>query len=79
MDLGLHGKVALVAGGSSGLGLAIAGELAAEGARVSIGARDETRLARALATLPGDGHTSFVVDVRDRSAVQAWVDHTIAT
>lgn len=77
MDLGLDGKVAMVGGGSSGLGLAVARELAAEGARVSIGARDPDRLDAALADLPGDGHTSFAVDVRDPAAVQAWVDHTV--
>ncbi len=49
MDLGLDGKVALVAGGSSGIGLAIAKELAAEGAHVAIGARDPDRLKLAAA------------------------------
>ncbi len=47
MDLGLENKVALVAGGSSGFGLATAMELAAEGAHVAIGARDPERLAAA--------------------------------
>jgi 3-oxoacyl-[acyl-carrier protein] reductase len=47
VDLGLENKVALVAGGSSGLGLAMAKELAAEGAHVAIGARDHSRLAAA--------------------------------
>ena len=79
MDLGLDDKVALVAGGSSGLGLAVAHELAAEGARVSLGARDPERLATAVEQLPGSGHTSFVVDVLDPEAVQAWIDHTVAT
>lgn len=78
MDLGLRGKVAMVAGGSSGLGLAVARELASEGARVSIGARDRDRLSAALAQLPGDGHMSFGVDARDDEAVQAWADATAA-
>src|SRR5205823_6540186 len=39
MDLGLKGRVALVAGGSEGIGKAIASELAREGARVAICAR----------------------------------------
>lgn len=78
MDFGLHGKVAIVAGGSSGLGLAVARELAAEGARVSIGARDPQRLEAALGDMPGEGHTAFALDVRDADAVQAWVDHTVA-
>jgi len=36
MDLGLKGKVALVAGGSQGLGLAVAMDFAREGAKVAI-------------------------------------------
>lgn len=79
MDFGLHGRVAMVAGGSSGLGLAVARELAAEGARISIGARDAGRLEEALTQLPGSGHTSFALDVRDNAAVQAWVEHTVAS
>jgi len=47
LDLGLRGKVALVAGGSSGIGLAVATELAAEGAHVAIGARGVEQLRRA--------------------------------
>ena len=47
MDTGLAGKCALVAGGSSGIGLAIAIELAREGAHVAIGAREPDRLAEA--------------------------------
>lgn len=78
MDLGLDGKVALVAGGSSGLGLAVAKELAAEGAHVSIGARDADRLAAAVAELPGQGHIGTSVDVRDGDAVQAWVERTVS-
>ncbi|CAN5539993.1 SDR family oxidoreductase [soil metagenome] len=76
MDLGLHGKVALVAGGSSGLGLAVATELAAEGAHVAIGARDRGRVDAAVEQL-GDAGPGRVlgtaVDVRDDDAVRRWV------
>src|SRR5689334_10224926 len=44
MDLGLRGKNAIVCGASSGLGLAIAQELAAEGANVALVARREQDL-----------------------------------
>ncbi|HVZ49850.1 MAG TPA: SDR family oxidoreductase [Gemmatimonadaceae bacterium] len=44
MDLGLKGKNALVCGASSGLGLAIARELAREGANVALVARRESEL-----------------------------------
>lgn len=47
MDLGLSGKVAVVSGGSKGIGLAIANELAAEGCSLGICARglDDLKLA----------------------------------
>lgn len=47
MDLGLRGKVALVAAASRGLGRAIAAELAREGAALVICARDDEAIARA--------------------------------
>jgi 3-oxoacyl-[acyl-carrier protein] reductase len=61
MDLGLQGKVAIVTGGSDGLGLATAGRLAAEGAAVAICGRDETRLKDAADKLRARG--AVVLDV----------------
>lgn len=77
MDLGLQGKVALVAGASSGLGLAIARELAREGARVAICARDPVRLeaARRLIEEEDGGQVRAVaLDLREPGAAAAWVD-----
>ena len=49
MQLNLSGKTAIVTGGSAGIGLACAQALYAEGVSVLIAARDEERLAQALA------------------------------
>jgi 3-oxoacyl-[acyl-carrier protein] reductase len=80
MDLGLTDRVALVAAGSDGLGLAVASALAAEGAIVSICGRDPDRLSRAVAALEavaGPGRaTGMALDVRDAEAVRGWVDGT---
>ncbi|HVP05975.1 MAG TPA: SDR family oxidoreductase [Dehalococcoidia bacterium] len=54
MDLGLAGKVAIVAGASRGIGKATALVLAAEGARVAIAARDEVALRAAAAEIGGE-------------------------
>ncbi|MFI9505202.1 glucose 1-dehydrogenase [Nocardia sp. NPDC052566] len=48
-----HGKVALITGGTSGMGLATAHRLVAEGAQVVITGRDKTRLDAAVAELGG--------------------------
>jgi 3-oxoacyl-[acyl-carrier protein] reductase len=77
VDLGLEGRVALIAGGSSGLGLAVARELAREGAHVAVGARDRGRLDAARRSLEqvarGRVHTTSV-DVSDGAAARRWVD-----
>lgn len=73
MDLGLKGKVAIVAASSSGLGRAAAAELAAEGARVVINSRNEAALNRAAdqiksetgaEVLPIPGDVTIEEDVR---------------
>ena len=53
MDLRLTGKVAVVTGGSAGIGRAIAHGLAAEGTHLVLCARDEERLRAVAAELPG--------------------------
>jgi NAD(P)-dependent dehydrogenase (short-subunit alcohol dehydrogenase family) len=72
----LDRRVALVTGGSRGLGLAIARELAEAGAHVVVCARDAETLARARRDLEGRGAASVTAetcDVTDRSAVSALV------
>lgn len=72
MDFGLSGKVALVAAGSKGIGLAIARELAAEGVRVSVCARGAVALEAARTAL-GEPHHTAVCDVADPGQIEAWV------
>jgi NAD(P)-dependent dehydrogenase (short-subunit alcohol dehydrogenase family) len=74
LDLGLSGKIAIVTGGSSGIGLATAKILLAEGARVVICGRNAERLADAKAQLvaikPGAA-LAEQCDVLDGAAVAA--------
>ncbi len=81
MDLGLEGKVALVAGGSSGIGLAVAAELAREGAHVAIAARDPHKLKAAVSGLQEGARgriTGASVDLTDPEAARRWVDEVAA-
>jgi NAD(P)-dependent dehydrogenase (short-subunit alcohol dehydrogenase family) len=73
MDLGLQDKVAVVTGGTSGIGLATARVFLGEGAAVAICGRDETRLAAARSSLLGNAAASRLLamqcDVLDKDAV----------
>jgi NAD(P)-dependent dehydrogenase (short-subunit alcohol dehydrogenase family) len=72
--MGTHnGKVAVVTGGASGIGYAIARRAAAEGMTVVLADVEAGTLERAAEILSGDGATvhAFEVDVSDRAAVMA--------
>ena len=66
MDLGLDGRVAVVTGGSKGIGFGIAAGLAAEGARVAVASRDAERVREAAERIGGHG---VVYDSADLDAV----------
>ncbi|MBI3804114.1 MAG: glucose 1-dehydrogenase [Nitrospirae bacterium] len=63
MELGLKGKVAVVTGGSKGIGRAIALTLAAEGAEVVLAARGKEALAQAKAEVEQIGSRALAVSV----------------
>lgn len=71
MDLGLHGRRALVTASSKGLGRASAAALAAEGARVFISSRSESELKAAAADIGAAGWRA--ADVADAAQVEALV------
>lgn len=77
MDLGIAGKRAVVAAASSGLGLASAAALAAEGVQVAICGRDEARLEAAAATV-GHGCIPIVADVGTADGATGFVEEAIA-
>ena len=70
MKVELGGKVAVVTGGSRGIGLAIAQALAGAGAKVAVLARDGAR-AQAAAGGLGGGAQGYACDVSDAAQVEA--------
>ena len=75
MDLGLDDTAAIVGGASSGMGLAIARSLAAEGCRVTMLARTPDRLEQAAAGVPGA--IAIAGDVRSQDDLRRAVDETV--
>jgi 3-oxoacyl-[acyl-carrier protein] reductase len=63
MELGLSGKTALITGGTSGIGLAIAQLLGKEGCRIAICGRERKKLDAAIAKLAAVEAKGFVADV----------------
>ena len=81
MDLEIKGKIALVTGGSRGIGLAIATSLAREGAKVCLAARSRDTLDRAVAELRAQGAEAHgvSVDLATPAGAQQAVAETIST
>ena len=80
MDLGLSGRVAIVAGASKGLGKAIAFGLAREGVKVAICARGQeslTEAARMIEERYGVSVLPVVADLRNSADVERVVESTI--
>jgi 3-oxoacyl-[acyl-carrier protein] reductase len=71
MNLGLAGRVALVTGGSKGIGRGIAEALIAEGARVALTSRSQERAAAVAAEV---GARGYAFDSADLDAVPALLE-----
>lgn len=82
MDFGLRDRVALVCGGSSGLGYAIAEGLLAEGAVVALNGRNQVKLEQAVqalaAAFPSDRVHGFAADVARGAEATALVERVHA-
>jgi 3-oxoacyl-[acyl-carrier protein] reductase len=82
MQLGLEGRVAVVTGGSRGIGRATAAQLAREGAHVVICARDGERLSRVADELTAQGPGRVIgvaADARDVAALTGVADEAVST
>jgi 3-oxoacyl-[acyl-carrier protein] reductase len=80
MDLGLRGKVAMVAGASRGLGFAVARGLAVEGASVSIASRAAQSIDASAARITAETGSlalATAVDVRAAESLAAWHARTM--
>jgi 2-deoxy-D-gluconate 3-dehydrogenase len=75
----LDGKVAIVTGGNGGIGLGMAGGLAAAGADIAVVGRNTAKSAAAVAAIERQGAKAISVsaDVTDKAAVAEMVERTV--
>lgn len=79
MEAKLRGKTALVTGGTSGIGLAIARALAAEGVRVAVASRNpEVELNTQKSDTSGEPELAITADVSRESDVIRMIDETVS-
>jgi 3-oxoacyl-[acyl-carrier protein] reductase len=78
MSADFQGKVALVTGGSRGIGRAVAEEFAARGATVVVQFRADRRAADATLAALGGGHLALPADVADPEQARSLVERVVA-
>ncbi|MBF8253761.1 MAG: alcohol dehydrogenase, partial [Deltaproteobacteria bacterium] len=73
-------KIALVTGGGTGIGKAIAAQLAKNGASVAIASRSRSHIEATVAELSAAGLAAFAVqmDVRNKSDVERGIEEIVA-
>jgi NAD(P)-dependent dehydrogenase (short-subunit alcohol dehydrogenase family) len=74
----VRGKVCAVTGAGSGIGRALAAELAARGARLALSDVDAAGLEETAALVGAPDVAAQVLDVSDREAVEGWAAHVAA-
>lgn len=74
MSAGFEGRAFLVTGASSGIGRAVAIELASRGAQVALSGRNPEALAATLAQMDGGGHTTLPADLADLAGIADLAD-----
>jgi len=75
MSTNLNRKVAVILGGTGGIGVATATRLAGAGAIVVVGQSDLTKAQRVVDALPGTGHLAAVASITDSVSLVKLADH----
>lgn len=73
MTFDARGRIVVITGGAGGIGSALAHSLAADGAIIVVADLDAAGADAVAASLPGDGHSGYGIDLTDRSQVEGLI------